>query len=91
MVLDPGASLRRVELLQLLDQLDPWIAKLDEAVMQAAESCATAVCLMQQAGVGPVTALAFVLTIPVNFPALAPSDEKDYSIRDDLGEMLSET
>ena len=86
MVLDPGASLRRVELLQLLDQLDPWIAKLDEAVMQAAESCATAVCLMQQAGVGPVTALAFVL-----FPALAPSDEKDYSIRDDLGEMLSET
>jgi len=59
--------------------------------MQAAESCATAVCLMQQAGVGPVTALAFVLTIPVNFPALAPSDEKDYSIRDDLGEMLSET
>ena len=63
LVLDPWASLRRNELLQLLDQLDPWIATLDEAVMQAAESCPAADCLMQQAGVGPVTALGFVLTI----------------------------
>jgi len=47
----------------LLDQLDPWIGKLDEAVIQTAESCPQAVCLMKQAGVGPVTALAFVLTI----------------------------
>jgi tetratricopeptide (TPR) repeat protein len=38
LVLDPWASLRRKELLQLLDQLDPWIAKLDEAVIQSAES-----------------------------------------------------
>ena len=60
-------SLRREELLQLLDQLDPWIDKLDKAVIQAAESHPSAVCLMQQAGVGPVTALAFMLTIgPVN-------------------------
>ena len=29
LVLDPWASLRRKELLQLLDQLDPWINKLD--------------------------------------------------------------
>jgi len=51
----------------LLDQFDPWIDKLDKAVMQAAENRPFAVCLMQQAGVGPVTALAFVLTIgPVN-------------------------
>src|SRR5215472_6334501 len=63
LVLDPWASLRRNELLQLLDQLDPWIATLDEAVMQTAESCPAAACLMQQAGVGPVTALGFVLTI----------------------------
>jgi len=56
--------------LQLLDQLDPWIDQLDLAVMQAAESRPQAVCLMQQAGVGPVTALAFVLAIgPVSrFP-----------------------
>jgi transposase len=38
LVLDPWASRRRQELLLLLDQLDPWIAKLDEAVIQAAES-----------------------------------------------------
>jgi transposase len=63
LVLDPWASRRRQELLLLLDQLDPWIAKLDEAVIQAAESRPEAVCLLQQAGVGPVTALAFVLTI----------------------------
>jgi transposase len=63
LVLDPWASRRREELLQLLDQLDPWIASLDEAVMQAAESRPSAVGLMPQAGVGPVTALAFVLTI----------------------------
>jgi transposase len=63
LILDPWASLRREELLQLLDQLDPWIKKLDEAVIQAAKSRPPAVCLMQQAGVGPVTALAFVLTM----------------------------
>src|SRR5215510_10994225 len=34
LTLDPWASLRRGELLQLLDQLDPWIEKLDKAVMQ---------------------------------------------------------
>ena len=47
----------------MLDQLDPWIDKLDKAVIQTAESRPQAVCLMQQAGVGPVTALAFVLTM----------------------------
>jgi len=36
---------------------------LDEAVIQGAESRPPAVCLMQQAGVGPVTAPAFVLNI----------------------------
>jgi transposase len=61
LVLDPWASLRRQELLRLLDQLDPWIDKLDKAVIQTAASRPQAVCLMQQAGVGPVTALAFVL------------------------------
>jgi transposase len=71
LVLDPWASRRRGELLQLLDQLDPWIAELDQAVIQEVERSPQAACLLQQAGVGPVTALAFVLTIgPVSrFPS----------------------
>lgn len=70
LALDPWASRRREELLKLLDQLDPWIDKLDEVVIQEAENRPEAVCLMKQPGVGPVTALAFVLTIgPVSrFP-----------------------
>lgn len=61
--LDPWASRRRRELLKLLDQLDPWIDELDQAVIKEAESRPQAVHLMTQPGVGPVTALAFVLTI----------------------------
>jgi transposase len=61
--LDPWASRRRGELLQLLDQLNPQIEELDKAVIQAAESRPEALELMKQQGVGPVTALAFVLTI----------------------------
>jgi transposase len=63
LALDPWASRRREELLQLLAQLDSWIEKLDQAVIQEAERCPKAVLLMKQPGVGPVTALAFVLTI----------------------------
>jgi transposase len=61
--LGPWASRRRRELLQLLDQLDPQIDELNEAVIQEAEKRPAAMRLMTQAGVGPVTALAFVLTI----------------------------
>lgn len=63
LALDPWASRRRRELLQLFDQLGPWIEELDQAVIQEAESRPEAVHLMTQPGVGPVTALAFVLTI----------------------------
>jgi transposase len=67
MALDPWARRRRQELLQLLDQLNPWIADLDQAVKKKAERRSEAIQLMKQPGVGPVTALAFVLTIgPVN-------------------------
>jgi transposase len=68
--LDPWASRRRRELLDLLDQLNPSIEELDRAVTREAESRPDAVCLMAQPGVGPVTALAFVLTVgPVSrFP-----------------------
>jgi len=61
--LGPWASRRRQQLLELLDQLEPVIDELDRAVIQEAEKRPAAVRLMTQPGVGPVTALAFVLTI----------------------------
>jgi transposase len=61
--LDPWASRRRSELLQLLDQFDPTITELDRAVLQAAERRPEAVRLMTHPGIGPITALAFVLAI----------------------------
>ena len=61
--LDPWAHRRRQDLLQMLDQLNPPIAELDRAVLQEAQRRPSAVRLMNEPGVGPVTALAFVLTI----------------------------
>jgi transposase len=61
--LGPWGSRRRQELLGLLDQLNPVIEELDRAVQQQAESRADAARLMTHPGVGPVTALAFVLTL----------------------------
>jgi transposase len=57
------ASRRREELLKLLDQVDAPIAELDRAVLEEANRRADAVLLMTHPGVGPVTSLAFVLTI----------------------------
>jgi transposase len=61
--LGPWASRRREELLKLLDQLDPAIAELDRAVLEEAKRREDAVRLMTHPGIGPVNALAFVLTI----------------------------
>jgi transposase len=61
--LGPWASRRRRELLGMLDQLNSVIEELDRAVQQEAESHADAARLMTHPGVGPVTALAFVLTL----------------------------
>ena len=61
--LDPWARRRRQELLEILDRVDPSLAELDRAVAQEAEHRPAARYLMQQPGVGPVTALMFVLTI----------------------------
>jgi transposase len=59
-----GWSLRRrQDLLELLSGLDGQVAELDTAVEQAAEQHPQARLLMTQPGVGPITALAFVLTI----------------------------
>ena len=63
LLLDPWANCRRQDLLALLDQLNPWIADLDRAVMKEVQSRPGAIKLMREPGVGPVTALAFVLTI----------------------------
>jgi transposase len=61
--LKPWASCRREDLLGLLAMLNQQVGKLDGAVQQAAEQDAQARLLMTQPGVGPNTALAFVLTL----------------------------
>lgn len=61
--LGPWAGRRRQELLERLDGLEPRIEELDKAVKEEAQRRPEAVRLMQQKGVGPVTALAFVLTL----------------------------
>src|SRR5258706_453149 len=57
------ASGRRRDLLELLDRLNPTIAELSQAIEQEAEKFPEARCLMTHPGVGPLTALAFVLII----------------------------
>ena len=61
--LAPWASRRRHDLLQLLDRMSPTIAELTQAIEQEAEKCPAALRLMTHPGVGPLTALAFVLII----------------------------
>jgi transposase len=57
------ASYRRQELLTLLDQLDGSLEKLDRAVEEQSRQNEAAVLLRTHPGVGPVTSLAFVLTL----------------------------
>ena len=61
--LAPWASRRRRDLLELLDRLNPTIAELSQAIQQEVEKCPEARRLMTHPGVGPFTALAFVLII----------------------------
>jgi transposase len=61
--LAPWASRRRRDLLELLDRLNPTIAELSQAIEQEVEKCPVAQRLMTHPGVGPLTALAFVLII----------------------------
>src|ERR1700752_5162418 len=59
----PWANRRRAELLQLLDQLEVPIGELDLAVAEQVSLQPAAQRLMTHPGVGPVTALAFTLTM----------------------------
>src|SRR2546428_8368263 len=61
--LAPWASRRRRDLLELLDRLTPTIAELTQAIEQEVEKCPAARRLQTHPGVGPLTALAFVLII----------------------------
>jgi len=59
----PYAAVRREQLLATLDQLETEIAQLDQQVEAEAKQRARAMRLMTHPGVGPVTALAMVLTL----------------------------
>jgi len=61
--LAPWASRRRHDLLELLDRLNPTIAELSQSVEQEVEKCPEAQRLATHPGVGPLTAMAFVLII----------------------------
>ncbi len=61
--LKPWASRRREDLFKLREMLNAQIAPLEEAVRKAAGENEKARLLMTQPGVGPITAMAFVLTI----------------------------
>jgi transposase len=61
--LEGWTARRREDLLRLLGELDRHLVELDEAAQQSAEQHPQARLLMTQPGVGPITSLAFVLTI----------------------------
>jgi transposase len=61
--LEGWAAQRRKDLLQLLGSLNAQITELDEAVKSAAQGNERARLLMTQPGVGPITSLAYVVTI----------------------------
>lgn len=57
------AGTRRKNLLELLKQMDQQMVVLDQAVKKAAEENEKSRLLMTQPGVGPITSLAYVLTM----------------------------
>jgi transposase len=61
--LPPWTSRRRQELLELLDRFDPSIEQLSAAIEQEAARIPEVQRLQTHPGVGPITALAFVLVI----------------------------
>jgi transposase len=63
LLLPPWATRRRRDLLELVDRLNGIIVELTAAIEQEAHKRPEVLRLMTHPGVGPITALAFVLTI----------------------------
>jgi transposase len=63
LALEGWAACRREDLQRLRAMLDVQVGKLDEAAQRAADGNEQARLLMTQPGVGPITSLAFVLTL----------------------------
>ena len=63
MELEPWTSRRRDDLLQMLEEMERRITQLNATVEQAAAQRPEAVLLMSHPGVGPILALATVLTL----------------------------
>lgn len=63
LVLSGWTAQRREELLSLLDDLEQRVSRLDQAVMEAARKDKVAQLLQSHPGVGPITALAYSLTL----------------------------
>ncbi|HEY6349978.1 MAG TPA: IS110 family transposase [Candidatus Angelobacter sp.] len=61
--LEPWTKRRRDDLLQILEQMDAHIEELNQAVAEEAQRWPQAVLLMTHPGVGPITALATVVTL----------------------------
>ena len=61
--LKPWASRRREDLFKVREMLNEQIASLDRVVVEVAEKNEKARLLMTQPGVGPITSMAFVLTM----------------------------
>src|SRR5262249_36770923 len=75
LALAPWASRRRRELLELLDRFNPTIEELSAEVGREVRKRPEAMRLMTHPGVGPLTALAYVLIIgtPMRFHAASRS------------------
>jgi transposase len=63
LVLAPWSTRRRLDLLELLDRLNPRIEELSAAIQLATEERPEVQRLMTHPGIGPITALAFVLIL----------------------------
>lgn len=63
LALEPWTQRRRDDLLKILEQMDAHIKELDQAVAAEAPRWEKAVLLMTHPGVGPITALATVVTL----------------------------
>jgi len=63
LALEPWTKRRRDDLLKILEQMDSHIAELSKAVAAEAQHWPQAVLLMSHPGVGPIVALATVLTL----------------------------